>query len=414
MKTACTLLTLAIFITCILLLPASAEETAYNNECPIILVHGFGGWGPDEMEGLYYWGGRYDLRDILAEAGYRVHVATVGALSSNWDRAIELYYQIKGGQVDYGEEHSATYGHLQRPEGKTYDEPIYPEWDADHPVHLVGHSMGGQTIRMLSSLLAGREPQFQNVLRSDDDQTFIPGEGWIKSISTISSPHCGSSLFEQYDNPLGIASTVLLLAGVTSSDIIPAELYSFDLEQWDLVPEDNETMFDYLHRVYRAVGDTMDISFRELSTHGAKRFNTMVNFDTMDTTARYFSFANEETFPVAGGYAYLPEPTMNPIYIDTALKLGLAPDFTDRMKVGPSWRENDGVVNTASMRAPLTGCGDSYVEYDGTVQTGTWNFMGTRHWDHFDILGHTQGTYYQFHKFVTFHTELAELLTGIE
>ena len=30
-----------------------------------------------------------------------------------WDRAVELFYQIKGGTVDYGKEHSALHGHAR-------------------------------------------------------------------------------------------------------------------------------------------------------------------------------------------------------------------------------------------------------------------------------------------------------------
>ena len=73
-----------------------------KNTHPIILIHGFLGWGRDEMAGYYYWGGRMDLQSELRSAGYDVHTVSVGPISSNWDRAIEAFYQIKGGQVDYG------------------------------------------------------------------------------------------------------------------------------------------------------------------------------------------------------------------------------------------------------------------------------------------------------------------------
>ncbi len=135
-----------------------------QTHCPIILVHGLGGWGSEQLAGNYYWGGKTNLQEFLEENGYEVYVSNVGALSSNWDRAIELFYEIKGGQVDFGLEHSKEFGHLQSPAGKHYDYPLYPQWDADHPIHLVGHSMGGQTIRMLSALLSGQDPRFRNIL----------------------------------------------------------------------------------------------------------------------------------------------------------------------------------------------------------------------------------------------------------
>ena len=123
-----------------------------QNSCPIILIHGFLGWGRDEMAGYYYWGGKTDLETILREGGYDVYTASVGPISPNFDRAIEAFYQIKGGQVDYGNEKRDRLGIVQRPSKKNY-RGLYPAWDAEHPVHIISHSQGGQTARMLEMLL---------------------------------------------------------------------------------------------------------------------------------------------------------------------------------------------------------------------------------------------------------------------
>ena len=45
-----------------------------------------------------------------------------------WDRAVELFYQIKGGTVDYGKQHSARHGHSRF--GRTFP-GLFPEWDAE-------------------------------------------------------------------------------------------------------------------------------------------------------------------------------------------------------------------------------------------------------------------------------------------
>ena len=110
------------------------------------------GWGPDEMAGYKYWGGKNDITNYLKEQGFEVYTASVGPVSSNWDRAVELFYQIKGGQVDYGQDHAKTFGLIQKPEAKNFP-GLYPEWDKNHPIHIIGHSMGGQTGRMLQYLL---------------------------------------------------------------------------------------------------------------------------------------------------------------------------------------------------------------------------------------------------------------------
>ena len=123
-----------------------------QNTYPIILIHGFLGWGRNEMAGYYYWGGKTDLEAELKSSGYEVYTVSVGPISPNWDRAIEAFYQIKGGQVDYGNEKAEQHGIIQRPSGKNYT-GLYPQWDEKHPVHLIGHSQGGSTAKMLEVLL---------------------------------------------------------------------------------------------------------------------------------------------------------------------------------------------------------------------------------------------------------------------
>lgn len=66
-------------------------------------------------------------------------------------RARELFYYLKGGQVDYGEEHSRACGHSRF--GRAYERGHYPIWDEEHPVHFVGHSAGAQVIRLLQQML---------------------------------------------------------------------------------------------------------------------------------------------------------------------------------------------------------------------------------------------------------------------
>ena len=51
-------------------------------------------------------GGKKDIQKMLEENGFKVFNVSIGPISSNWDRAVEVYYQLKGGQVDYGLNHS--------------------------------------------------------------------------------------------------------------------------------------------------------------------------------------------------------------------------------------------------------------------------------------------------------------------
>src|SRR5205807_6637105 len=92
-----------------------------QNLYPFILAHGFAGFV--NVGGFKYWGGLNDIQGDVDSHGYTTHTAAMGPFSSNWDRACELFAQIKGGQVDYGLAHSNKYGHARF--GRTFP-GLYP------------------------------------------------------------------------------------------------------------------------------------------------------------------------------------------------------------------------------------------------------------------------------------------------
>eukprot|EP00252_Welwitschia_mirabilis_P002318 TRINITY_DN12242_c0_g1_i5.p1 TRINITY_DN12242_c0_g1~~TRINITY_DN12242_c0_g1_i5.p1 ORF type:complete len:239 (+),score=19.15 TRINITY_DN12242_c0_g1_i5:320-1036(+) len=141
---------------------------------PIILVHGIFGFGKGKLGGMSYFAGAESKDD-------HVFVPDLGSLSSVYDRARELFYYLKGGRVDYGEEHSAKFGHSRF--GKTYEEGQYPEWDEDHPVHFVGHSAGAQVVRILQQMLADKE--FEGYEKTS--------ERWVLSITAVSGALNGTT-----------------------------------------------------------------------------------------------------------------------------------------------------------------------------------------------------------------------------
>ena len=49
-----------------------------ENNYPIILIHGFLGWGKDEVGEMNYWGGDYDIEQHLTDKGFKVYSVSLG------------------------------------------------------------------------------------------------------------------------------------------------------------------------------------------------------------------------------------------------------------------------------------------------------------------------------------------------
>lgn len=372
--------------TLILLLFLPSLWARVENTYPVVLVHGFMGWGPEEMGGYRYWGGFFDLEAYLEMLGYQVFTVSIGPVSSNWERAVETYYQLKGGQVDYGKGHSEKWGVVQRPKEKFY-EGLYPEWDADHPVHIIGHSMGGQTARMLLHLLS-------NVFYSDSSRN-VPEDsnllgqshhGWMTSITTIATPHNGATLSDIRLERHPFLKYVIGIAGLVETDF-----YDLDLEQWGFRREEDEPWWDYYRRMWdHPAWKTQNISAWDVSLEGARELNTILR---ADPTVYYFSFVTSCTvLDSATGY-HVPDENMGFILRNTGRLLGMETvEWGDGRVTDSTWFENDGVVNTVSQYGPTTGRSrpDPIVEYEPEkpLKPGRWYVFGPYRMDHWYILGH--------------------------
>lgn len=386
---------------------AAAPAGAANNH-PVILVHGFAGFGPGEMLGYKYWGGLIDLEKQLSAkyANQRVHTATVGPFSSNWDRAVELYYQIKGGCVDYGSMHAAAHGHLRKPEdyyanGRTCYPGLYREWDAAHPVHLVSHSMGGQTSRMLVQLLAGNgAPANPGLFPA------ATASAWVKSVTTIATPNDGTTLAYAVDDWVPIAQQLIggfaNLANASGAN----RIYDFKMDQWFIGPQaSHETFDEYVARVLAAPvwrSGIRDISAYDLAPEGAMRANDWVK-DHAGVT--YFSASTNASFTgLLTGWSY-PRVDANPLIALFAGPGWMGNYYKDNRPFAPvpdsAWWPSDAVVNTVAQKAPtwaMTAAGMVYARpvtvrtlgSGGTPQAGAWNWLGLMAgFDHFDIIGWT-------------------------
>ena len=351
----------------ILLLIFGSLLTA-SNSCPIFLIHGFMGWGRNELTNHYYWGGKEDLQAVLKEEGFSVHTLSVGPISSNWDRAIEAYAQIKGGCVDYGDEHSKKYDIIQNPQEKCYD-GLYPEWDENHPIHIIGHSQGGMTARMLEHLLEIEIDGETSKLLSQKHKNHI------KSITTFSTPHNGTSLSLLINNKFPSLQKLSAYAGLLNN-LFFKNYYNFDLDQWHLKKKKSETYFQFMKRVNNSeIKSTKNSAVWDLSIDGAAMFNETIQ-SNQDTY--YFSYSTSASMVQGNSNKHKPKSSMN-YYLKPASSLM----GSDSNPPSMYWYENDGIVNTISMDGPHD---EKIIQYNEDPVPGIWQHMGKFDYDHHQIL----------------------------
>ncbi|KUJ84512.1 hypothetical protein AWR36_002230 [Microbulbifer flavimaris] len=359
--------------------PASFSAAQAVNNGTVVLLHGFTGWGRNELFGFKYWGGGWkgkkDLQEYLKSQGHETVTLAVGPLSSNWDRAVEAFYQLKGGCVNYGAIHAATHGHEQY--GRCF-EGLLPDWDETSKIHIIAHSQGGQTARVLLKLLRDGSPE-ENY---EAGTVFEGGKNWIKSVTTVSTPHNGTTLTELF-NPLDITeqlvTSIYRVAGLASGENV---VYDLKLDQWALTRQAGESWGDYYQRVkdHQLWDESLDTSLYDLSPEGAPYiYGGAITYPDV----YYFSYSNQSTFEgLFTGKHYPIASTFLP-FMPQSLFMGQYQNSD--LGVDQDWFANDSVVNTNSMVAP----GDAPVQpYNGLPVPGVWQHMGSKSgWDHLDVTG---------------------------
>ncbi|MBF0225664.1 MAG: lipase [Desulfobacterales bacterium] len=373
---------------------SSNEKEEKNNDYPIILITGYGGWGQNELLGYNYFGGPSDIEKILRKRGISTFVIVPGGYSSIWDRACEIYAQIKGGRVDYGKFHSEKYGHERF--GRTY-EGVYKDWGEKNKitgkikkVHLVGHSFGGIAARMIVQLLEhGNLEESQNTPPNELSPLF-QGEcnNYVHSVTTIASPNNGTTLLCSAWplNPNIQDDLTILLAGITGLNL--QGIYDVRLDQWGIKREKEESFKNYMNRIKfsKYINASRDSGIWDASPEGTLELNTWVK---AQPNVYYFSFATEQTHK--GWFSNNEYPDWGmflPFQPFSALMGSYTQKSPNRVIIDEKWFKNDGIVNTYSMDGPKIGSEDVIVEFNGSPKIGLWNYMGVlKNTDHADALG---------------------------
>lgn len=374
-----------------------------QNFYPIVFVHGLGGFV--RLDGLNYWGGLNDIQGDLANHGYANYAGAIGPFSSNWDRACELYARIKGGTVDYGLAHSRKFGHARY--GRTFP-GLYPQWGELNKVHLITHSMGGQTGRQLLQLLARGSAEEQAVTPAGQLSPLFAGwhASWVKSIFTISTPHNGSSAIYDVQPVLPFLKEFIIFLAAVQGD---SEFlgYDFMLDQWGLQRQPGESWSAYINRLENsALATTTDNAAWDLNPDGASQLNAVV---TAQAGIDYFSVGTRQTFRDLFTGHQLPDLGMNPILVPFSTFIGeYTQNSAGHVSIDRSWWPNDGIANTNAMAGPTVNSTDVIVPYSGAPTAGQWNYLNVMDdYGHLDIIG------WGLQNVIPWYRQIAALLASL-
>ena len=369
---------------------------------PYVLVHGLGGWGSGDgiNRTAQYWGADTgDLVEYLTDEGYTVVAPSVGPVSSAWDRACELYAQLTGTTVDYGAAHAAQHNHARF--GRSYAQPLVENWGGRErgfqrvKINLVGHSFGGATVRLLTSLLAFGSEAEQAATGKETSGLFTGGKGsWVNSVTTLCAPHNGSSLtcvLGTLGSIVGISDPTQLLANLCfalAGAATPlAGTYDFMLDQFG-ISQTAGTADSLRQAVSMLTAQGNDHAGYDLSPDGAKALN-----DTIRTAkgVYYFSYSycTTQQGKLLGGQ--VPVSGTLPVLLPFATAMGMYRGTTPGgIEITADWQPNDGLVSVVSAQYP-TGAPHSAVPEQAddarAYHKGVWYVEETLPGDHGTVIG---------------------------
>ena len=311
----CLLLTLVLALS-LCAIPAAAADTQTRSDDPVVFVHGLFGWGQrDKIFSIMpYWGMTTgSLPDYLATQGYETYAASVGPLSSAWDRACELYAQLVGARTDYGVKHAQDFGHERY--GIDYETPLFEGWGTQRAVNLVGHSFGGATTRLFLEILTNGCPEEVAAAKAAGvapSPFFLGGKGsWVHSLTAIAAPHNGTTFIEANSDFTKLAANLATGAAKALGLSSLKGVYDFQLDQFGIRRDPDEPLTTAALRMLAQnplpAGDN---AFDDLRPAGARALNARI--DTLPD-AWYFSIPCCRTLPRLLTHDQKPDTAMTPL-----------------------------------------------------------------------------------------------------
>ncbi|MCR4640713.1 MAG: hypothetical protein K5697_01620 [Lachnospiraceae bacterium] len=338
---------------------------AAQTDIKYIFVHGLSGWGSYDFvnEFIPYWGlTGGSITRYLNDQGYESYAASVNPTGSAWDRACELYAQLSGSRVDYGEAHSRAAGHERY--GEDFSGRALMEDFASSRFALIGHSFGGATVRLFSEILRNGDAAERAATEESGLSPFFKGGNGDKLVAlvTLAAPTNGTTAYDLYEDE------------------------SFDLSSVK-IPAEYEKNSGAVSKATKAVQDgraAYDYAAFDMHIDNALALNERIS--TFEDVL-YLAYPASSTMKKEDGSVY-PDPSITEnMFLKGAVYMS---SYTGATKGGfeldASWQDNDGLVNTISAGAPFNAPQVRY-EDDPVLKPGHWTVMPLFKGDHMSVIG---------------------------
>ena len=379
-------------------IPVSAVSENGNSEWtdlttdgyPFVFVHGMGGWGAYENFETPYWGGMdfdglmmsmgdTDLIEILNANGVEAYEASVGPFSSAWDRACELYAQLTGTVVDYGAAHSAAHNHDRYGYDYTGNALMGEAWDMKTAINIIGHSFGGPTVRLFSSLMAHGDKDEIAASGEEISPLFTGGHGeLIHSVTTFSSPNDGTAIADFLVDCKLIALIAFFgnILGCLFGDNVM--MWSLRFGHFGLTPKQGEEKASFSLAAIKNFYDSNDNCGYDMTIDGAKKLNEKIEINPY---AYYYSYSAVSTKENCLGMQSLDTLSL---FTFSSIVLALYEGKTiDGVEMTKEWAMSDGIVPFASAKCPAKDI-DTALDYEDTLAAG--QALETGRWYMLDVI----------------------------
>lgn len=327
------------------------DHSADNTNYPYVFVHGYFGWGQynEADEYLPYWGlsTGNDIKSFNL-SGFTAADADIDPVGSAWDRACELYAQLTGKVVDYGEAHSEKFGHDRYGEDYT-GRALIDEWSSEDKINIVSHSFGGPTCALFASILEyGAEDEIAATTDGTISEFFTGGKGdYVYSITGIAGAFNGTSM--------------CVLAGDITKNLPTGKLIEGDNGLYDMHPD-----------------------------NAAKLNETIKTVDSI----YYFTVPCCTSKEICcGKLAPNIKNTDLQFLLPAVIMSGMNTVTDGGIVIDEKWQPNDGIVNTISEKAPFNaemkevGENPSLALAQSGFDTGIYYAFPTYNGSHMSIMG---------------------------